>query len=129
MGRLVYVREVSRTHPDLTLAVDADKYQDREAEPRFSNAQGGGARGGFGGGMQGGYGGGGGGGGYGGGMMGGGGAGGGAGGAGRQIYVSNVCYPPSPTLLLTQAFVMLTALVASLHCWLAGPQRPFPASR
>jgi len=60
--------------------------QDREAEPRFNQASGGGGggRGGYGGGagMGGGYAGGGGaGGGYGGGM----------GGGGRQIYVSNVC--------------------------------------
>lgn len=57
--------------------------QDREAEPRFIGATGGGAgaaRGGFGGGMQGGFNQG----------FGGGAPGGGAG--GRQIYVANVCH-------------------------------------
>lgn len=100
------------------------RFQDREAEPRFSNSQTGGAggRGGFGGGMQGGYGGGG----YGGGgMMGGGG--GGGGGAGRQIYISNVCGPkfsPPPDLLL----LVLTASAASVHRWLAGSEGSFQTS-
>ena len=57
--------------------MDADIWQDREAEPRFIGSSGG--RGGFGGGMQGGYAG------YG---------GFGGGGPGRQIYIANVCLPP-----------------------------------
>jgi hypothetical protein len=93
--------------------------QDREAEPRFSNSQtGAGGRGGFGGGLQGGYGGGGGG--YGGGGMMGGGGGGGGGGAGRQIYVANVCFPPSSFSAYLKFAMVLTTLIASVHCWLAG---------
>ncbi|MBE3046151.1 hypothetical protein IMZ48_27155 [Candidatus Bathyarchaeota archaeon] len=104
MGRLVYVREVSeRVAPFPAVPMDADTFQDREAEPRFIGSTTGG-RGGFGGGMQGGMQGGGmqgghmqGGmqGGFQGGYGGGGGfGGGGPGGPGRQIYIANVGPPP-----------------------------------
>lgn len=71
--------------------------QDREAEPRFNQASGGGGRGGYGGPMggPGGYGGGGGG--------GGGYNAGGMGGGGRQIYVANVRHPVHVGIL-TQHF-------------------------
>jgi hypothetical protein len=72
MGRLIYVRE------------------DREAEPRFG-PPGGAARGGFAGPMGAGAPYGGGGGGFNPGMA--------AGGGGRQIYISNVCYILSSTVL------------------------------
>lgn len=80
MGRLVYVREVCGRHHHCKVSHILTLIQDREAEPRFIGATGGGAaggRGGFGGGMQGGF------------NQGfGGPPGGGAG--GRQIYVANV---------------------------------------
>jgi len=42
-----------------------------------------------------------------------------------QIYVSNVCAPTRSC----QFVVSLTTVLASIHCWLAGPQGPVPPSR
>jgi len=72
-------------------------------------------RGGFQGGMRGGFGGG-----Y--DAMGGGGPGMMAGGS-RQIYVSNVRMG-----LFDSVVTVLTVSLASLHCWLARSQGPFPSS-
>jgi hypothetical protein len=94
--------------------------QDRETEPRFVGPPS--SRGDFGGAPRGGYGGGGsgGGGGYGGGAhMGGG------GGAPRQLYISNVCNPSIPSTA-HYACRSLTCFTASIQCWLARLEGPFP---
>lgn len=103
MGRLVYVREVCKIHPPVAIIIiNTDVHlQDREAEPRFI---GGPQRGDFGGGGRGGFGGG-----YGGGP--------GGGAPGRQLYVSNVCSPQSPNLLIVFRQALLTSQFSCLSTW------------